>query len=284
MGYVSVGPKYNGQEAYAAEIPAKWYRLFKRVMARDNPDISVILVQALGGAKASAGTHSDGWAFDFQDWHLSSSQIERLVACARRYGGVAWARYRSQGFEPHIHVACDSGGSSDTACQYQVVAAHAGYNGLGYRGRKASDNHPAPARWVTCAQGIGLMEATLAGFQSSTEGPELNKADLIQAVREGVGGLNWGDEKFGAYLGRMQAACQTAAYYAHQAATQTASITRPGDPSADSRGQVVIRQEIADAKTRITAVQAQMEELRNSISVLADLVRGLAPRDPGVTA
>ena len=79
MGYVSVGPKYNGQEAYAAEIPAKWYRLFKRVMARDNPDISVILVQALGGAKASAGTHSDGWAFDFQDWHLSSSQIEWLV-------------------------------------------------------------------------------------------------------------------------------------------------------------------------------------------------------------
>lgn len=33
MGYVSVGPKYNGQEAYAAEIPAKWYRLVKRVMA-----------------------------------------------------------------------------------------------------------------------------------------------------------------------------------------------------------------------------------------------------------
>ena len=46
----------------------------------------------------------------------------------------------------------------------------------------------------------------------------------------------------------------------------------------------MIRQEIADAKTRITAVQAQMEELRNSISVLADLVRGLAPRDPGVNA
>ena len=253
-------------------------------MARDNPDISVILVQALGGAKASAGTHSDGWAFDFQDWHLSSSQIERLVACARRYGGVAWARYRSQGFEPHIHVACDSGGSSDTACQYQVVAAHAGYNGLGYRGRKASDNHPAPAKWVTCAQGVGLMEATLAGFQSSTEGPELNKADLIQAVREGVGGLNWGNETFGAYLGRMQAACQTAAYYAHQAATQTAPITRPGDPSADSRGQVVIRQEIADAKTRITAVQAQMEELRNGMAQLTELIKQLAPREPGVNA
>lgn len=284
MGYVSVGPKYNGQEAYAAEIPAKWYKLFKRVMARDYPGISVILIQAKGGAAASAGTHSDGWAFDFQDWHLTSGQIETLVAVARRYGGVAWARYRSQGFEPHIHVACDSGGSSDTACQYQVVAAHAGYNGLGYRGRKSSDNHPAPARWVTCAQGIGLMEATLAGFQSSTEGPTLDKSELIQAVREGVGGLNWGNETFGAYLGRMQAACQTAAYYAHQAATQTAPITRPGDPSADSRGQVVIRQEIADAKTRITAVQAQMEELRNSISVLADLVRGLAPRDPGVTA
>lgn len=284
MGYVSVGPKYNGQEAYAAEIPAKWYKLFKRVMARDYPGISVILVQARGGAAASAGTHSDGWAFDFQDWHLTSGQIETLVAVARRYGGVAWARYRSQGFEPHIHVACDSGGSSDTACQYQVVAAHAGYNGLGYRGRKASDNHPAPAKWVTCAQGIGLMEATLAGFQSSTEGPTLDKSELIQAVREGVGGLNWGNETLGAYLGRMQAACQTAAYYAHQAATQTAPITRPGDPSADSRGQVVIRQEIADAKTRITAVQAQVEELRNSMAQLVELVKTLTPRDPGVTA
>lgn len=284
MGYVSVGPKYNGQEAYAAEIPAKWYKLFKRYMAKYHPDISVILVQALGGAKASAGTHSDGWAFDFQNWHLTSRQNEILVAESRRFGGVAWARYRSQGFEPHDHVACDSGGSSDTACQYQVVAAHAGYNGLGYRGRKGGDNHPAPAKWVTCAQGIGMMEAILGGFKSNEEGPTLDKSELIQAVREGVGGLNWGNETFGAYLGRMQAACQTAAYYAHQAATQTAPITRPGDPSADSRGQVVIRQEIADAKTRITAVQAQMEELRNSISVLADLVRGLAPRDPGVTA
>lgn len=284
MGYVSVGPKYNGQEAYAAEIPAKWYKLFKRVMARDYPGISVILVQAKGGAAASAGTHSDGWAFDFQDWHLTSGQIETLVAVARKYGGVAWARYRSQGFEPHIHVACDSGGSSDTACQYQVVAAHAGYNGLGYRGRKASDNHPAPAKWVTCTQGIGLMEATLAGFRSSEEGPKLDKSELIQAVREGVGGLNWGNETFGAYLGRMQAACQTAAYYAHQAATQTAPITRPGDPAADSRGQVVIRQEIADAKTRITSVQAQMEELRNSMAHLVELVKTLTPHDPGVTA
>ena len=70
MGYVSVGPKYNGQEAYAAEIPAKWYKLFKRYMAKYHPDISIILIQAKGGAAASAGTHSDGWAFDFQNWHL----------------------------------------------------------------------------------------------------------------------------------------------------------------------------------------------------------------------
>ena len=50
--------------------------------------------------------------------------------------------------------------------------------------------------------------------RQTREGPTLDKSELIQAVREGVGGLNWGNETFGAYLGRMQAACQTAAYYA----------------------------------------------------------------------
>ena len=59
MGYVSVGPKYNGQEAYAAEIPAKWYKLFKRYMAKYHPDISIILVQALGGAIPSPGHTSE---------------------------------------------------------------------------------------------------------------------------------------------------------------------------------------------------------------------------------
>lgn len=46
----------------------------------------------------------------------------------------------------------------------------------------------------------------------------------------------------------------------------------------------MIRQEIADAKTRITAVQAQVEELRNSMAQLVELVKTLTPRDPGVTA
>lgn len=262
MGYDVIGQDYHGNDAYLASGAAAWWRLWYAKVREDLPDCKIIIVQAKGGAEASAGTHSTGHAIDLQSWHLTRSQIERVVAHARHYGASGtWYRWSAQGFEPHIHMALDMP-DVGSSCQYQVDAVRVGYNGLGYRGRKGSDYHPAPARWVTANEGETLMK----------QEDDLDKATLIAGVREAIGGINWGSENFGSYLGRMQKSASDAAYYAHQAASQTAPVTRPGDPAADSRGQVSIRQEIADAKTLDRANAARLDQLEAKLDRITSLL------------
>lgn len=162
MGYVRVGTETDGDPAMLAETPAKWWTLFVRYAAQKLPGTRLVIIQAKGGYSGSAGTHADGWAVDLQTWHLAEAQINALVALSRAVGGVAWLRNEQHGgFEPHIHIAIDSGGAS-TGCQYQVAAARSGYNGLGYRGMRGHDYHAAPpGGWKTAAQGIQTMTTYL---------------------------------------------------------------------------------------------------------------------------
>lgn len=264
MSLVYIGTNYRGRDAYLAETPARWWALWKQAVARDLPDIELVIIQAAGNASASAGTHSDGWAIDLQTWHLSSSQIERLVAHARRYGASGtWYRTSAQGFDPHIHAALDPG-SGYTNSAYQIEAVRDGYNGLGRRGRGGRDTHSAPARWITAAQGITLMEQ---------EGDDImaSKDEVKQWVKEGVAELDWGGEKFGPYLGRIQANSSDAAYYAKQAARQTADITRPNDPKAVN-GQVSLRQELADGKSIGIENQARLNQLEAKVDQILGLL------------
>nr|DAT51182.1 MAG TPA: signaling protein [Caudoviricetes sp.] len=264
MSLVYIGTNYRGRDAYLAETPAKWWALWKQAVARDLPDIKLVIIQAAGNASASAGTHADGWAIDLQTWHLSGSQIERLVAHARRYGASGtWYRTSAQGFDPHIHAALDPG-SGYTNSSYQIAAVRDGYNGLGRGGRGGRDTHSAPARWITAAQGITLMEQ---------EGDDImaSKDEVKQWVKEGVAELDWGGEKFGPYLGRIQANSSDAAYYAKQAAQQTADITRPNDPKAVN-GQVSLRQELADDKSIGIENQARLNQLEAKVDQILGLL------------
>lgn len=152
VSWKSVGLNVHGAPALLDPRVATWWLLWIDRFRKDHPDIGVHIIQALGNAKASAGTHGDGWAIDLRTYHLSSSQINKLVAHLRHYGGVAWLRGAPK-FAPHIHVAVDSGGIP-TRCQYQVEQAHRGLNGLAGRG---PDPHPAPARWVNYKQGIEML-------------------------------------------------------------------------------------------------------------------------------
>ena len=98
-----------------------------------------------------------------------------------------------------------------------------------------------------------------------------SKDEVKQWVKEGVAELDWGGEKFGPYLGRIQANSSDAAYYAKQAAQQTAGITRPNDPKAVN-GQVSLRQELADDKSIGIENQARLNQLEAKVDQILGLL------------
>lgn len=266
MGLVYIGTNYQGNDAYLAETPAKWWGLWKQAVARDLPDIKLVIIQAAGSARASAGTHSDGWAVDLQTWHLTSGQIERLVAHARKYGASGtWYRTRAQGFDPHIHAALDPG-SGWTNSAYQIEAVRDGYNGLGRGGRGGRDTHSAPARWITAAQGIALMEQEGEDDMVSTEQMhEIGKLAAKYTLAAEYGGP---DDTVGKRISKLIEYGSESAYFSKQAAERVGVIYRPGDKRADENGNISLRQEIADTKTlaldndaRVKALDAKLDQI-----------------------
>ena len=95
--------------------------------------------------------------------------------------------------------------------------------------------------------------------------------EVKQWVKEGIAEVEWGGEKFGPYLGRIQASSSDAAYYARQAAQQTADITRPTDRKAVD-GQVSLRQEVADAKSIGIESQARLDQLEAKVDQILGLL------------
>lgn len=261
MGLKSIGSNIYGNTAYLEEVAANWWLKYRELMAHIYPDISLKVVQAKGGASASAGTHSDGWAVDLQSWHLTSAQISAVVAISRAYGGVAWYRTKSQGFDPHIHIAIDSGGTPWTACQYQVAAAHQGYSGLGRGGRGSRDTHPAPSGgWVTARQGMSLMQNAI-NKAKERENPFM-AAKLDQTVLNQIAAVvdnNVLQASAGAY-GTVYKMLRDTADSVRLLTQRTADIRR--------NGPVSMLQDIADTgtmvrslETRITAVEAKLDRV-----------------------
>lgn len=162
MALRSIGTNYLGDDAkLEASIAAPWYLAWLPRFKSDHPDIPVVVVQAYGFAKASAGVHAGGWCVDFQIWHLTNSQIRRMIQHLRAWGACAtWERNSLDGMEPHIHATIDSDGA-DSHSAYQTVAVKDGRNGLvnNARDRYADLN---PARWLTAKQALEILEATLA--------------------------------------------------------------------------------------------------------------------------
>lgn len=164
-----------------AWLPVYERKLIEAGAIKKNIDIA----QLTGGAAASAGTHSQGGAYDI--WQSSWKALE----IADEMGAVSWGRTRKQGFAPHQHGilrGCPHNGPA----RYQITAADAGYNGLGYAGRGGRDDGPKPRSKRTWKQGIEWAEEDMPLSDSDINKivkalkAELFEADVIP-IQEPVG-------------------------------------------------------------------------------------------------
>ena len=159
--YNNIGTLTSGKAATlrsdaAASIPTT----FAYVQQMSGIDLYKRIIQAKGGAVASAGTHVDGCALDLRTRDLSTAVITKVVAALRECGWVAhWRHTGSFANNQHIHASADTGNYSKT--YYQVTATKAGYNGLGSGGRGGRDEHKKPSQWRTIQQGIKFAESQL---------------------------------------------------------------------------------------------------------------------------
>lgn len=145
ISYVRIGSEVDGDPAsLRSELTSLWSLTVQLVLLATGIDLSGRIIQARGGASASAGTHSDGVAVDLRVWYLTTAQIVQIVGIMRACGWPAtW--FRDWPGNRHIHAVADLG--RWTQASYQVAAVKAGCDGLGAGGRKGSDPHATPARW-----------------------------------------------------------------------------------------------------------------------------------------
>lgn len=276
-----IGRNYRGNPAYLADIPATWWSLWLACIARDHPDIKVVLIQAAGSAAASAGTHADGWAVDLQTWHLTREQRERLVAHMRRNGASGtWYRYPPL-FDQHIHAALDSGYRT-TNSSYQVAAVKAGYDGLGSGGRRGRDIHPAPAEWITAEEGIRQMKARLSADDNTPWEEPMNQdtKNELAKIRDAI---------LDSHLpgcGTLKEAIIDTTVRVRELAQDLADIRRGGsDPEWTPLNQEIawIRDETRATKERGEAQEAKLASLETKVDKLSAGVEALL-RHAGVAA
>ena len=247
---IRIGTETSGDPAYACQHMAAWWPLFKAIVKQDlNLDLEII--QALGGATASAGTHGPpGTALDLRSWKFTDTQNLAIVARARKYGAPAtWLRTKAQGFDPHVHLVLDCPCTSPA--DYQITAVKQGYNGLGSGGRKGPDTHPKPDVWRTYAQGIALMEDDMA---LSTDDKNWI-ANQIAQVNPWKATYGSPDDTAGSRLSRILLAAEAAA-------SNTRNISRGGNENSP------IRQEIADANTNTAALLGLIKGLMAALDTI----------------
>lgn len=178
----------------ACECLAAWLPAYERELQRRGVLIGPLRIyQLIGGAEASAGTHSQGGAFDISDL---TSPLDVWVA--RQMGADAtWARTPAQGFTAHLHGVL-TGCPHNSPARYQIDAVRAGYNGLGRGGFGGRDDGPRPLSGRTWREGIQWAKeqenpnmALLADLDAARKkhGASRIKAArvLLRAVKETAG-------------------------------------------------------------------------------------------------
>ena len=247
---IRIGTETSGDPAYACQHMAAWWPLFKAIVKQELI-LDLEIIQALGGATASAGTHGPpGTALDLRSWKFTDTQNLAIVARARKYGAPAtWLRTKAQGFDPHVHLVLDCPCTSPA--DYQITAVKQGYNGLGSGGRKGPDTHPKPDVWRTYAQGIALMEDDMA---LSTDDKNWI-ANQIAQVNPWKATYGSPDDTAGSRLSRILIASEAAA-------SNTRPITRGGEERP-------VRQELADVLTLTLAQAGELAGLKAALSTMA---------------
>ena len=148
---------------------------------------SIDIWQLTGGAADSAGTHSQGGAFDiFQTTNAH-------VALAREMGAPAsWRRSIAQGFtKTHTHGVL-TGCPHNSPARYQITAQRRGYNGLGVgpagspyagmAGYGGKDYHPDPLVYRTWSQGVAWANARIQEAMMDINLPSSEVAKIRDAV------------------------------------------------------------------------------------------------------
>lgn len=129
---------------------AKWLPVYEaELLRRGVIRYSLDVYQLTGTAKASAGTHAGGGAFD-----LAQTSPEAIKVARQMGADATWHRRKSQGFTvDHAHGVL-RGCPHNAPARYQITAVDLGYNGLGPAGRGGRDDGPRPLSKRTWSQGI----------------------------------------------------------------------------------------------------------------------------------
>lgn len=144
-------PSFRGKPA--CQCLVEWLPVYERLLIHRGvlpAGGRLTIYQLIGKAAASASTHSKGGAFD-----ISNLPGNLDVVLARQMGADAtWHRTRAQGFSvAHLHGVL-TGCIHNKPARYQITAVRAGFNGLGWRGRKGKDDGPRPLSGRTWREGI----------------------------------------------------------------------------------------------------------------------------------
>lgn len=127
-------------------LPFYEKELLRRGIIKHNVDI----FQLIGGAAASAGTHSKGGAYDV------AQVSDQAILVAREMGAAAWHRlpnWDGKGGMEHQHGVLN-GCPHNGPAAYQINAYKAGFNGLGLNGAGGKDTGPRVLPLRTWVQGI----------------------------------------------------------------------------------------------------------------------------------
>lgn len=178
----TIGTNIYGRPAVACAHWAQTWPLVTRLWGLRFPTAHPLeIVQALGSAAASAGTHgSPGTALDLRTYRYTSTQIQWLVQMLRNAGADAtW--YRNWDGNRHIHSALDC--PCVSPADYQITAVRQGYNGLGSGGRKGVDDGPPVSR-RNHAAGLAWLRSEIARYnpQSAVLGTHSGGLTMSEAA------------------------------------------------------------------------------------------------------
>ena len=149
-------PIFRGKPA--CDCLAQWLPAYEaELQARGLLTGPLTIFQLIGGAAASAGTHSTGGAFDILDL-----PGEEDLWVARQMGADAtWSRRPPSFTTPHIHGVL-RGCPHNLPARYQIAAVDSGFNGLGAGGTGGPDDGPRPLSHRTWQQGLAWQREQAA--------------------------------------------------------------------------------------------------------------------------
>lgn len=127
-------PEFRGKPA--CRCLTTWLPVYEELLLHfgiiDEP---LEVTQLIGKAKASAGTHAGGGAYDVLQHSVEA------IALARQMGAAAWHRGAPAFAVEHQHGVLN-GCEHNAPARYQIDALRAGYDGLGRAGHGGEDTGP----------------------------------------------------------------------------------------------------------------------------------------------